>query len=284
MHDDPWLDEPGEHDEDAGDVRPRTLGERVKRGLRDAAADLRANGGAPLPLSWRDVFVMALVCVILTIFYYYARPNFYRRHLEADLLRWLAMEKSHWRTLFPYFYWTCTSLTLRLFIPLATIVLLFRDDPRDYGFQLWKRGHGKIYAGMYLFMLPLLLTMSFTTSFQSKYPFYKMAGERLDHFILYEISYGLQFMSLEAFFRGFMIFALFKRFGYQAVVIMTIPYCMIHFGKPIPETLGAVVAGLALGFMAIKSKSWLPGALLHWSVGFTMDIVCLVQTGRWKLW
>ena len=49
----------------------------------------------------------------------------------------------------------------------------------------------------------------------------------------------MQFWSLEAFFRGFFIFGLRRRFGYYSVIIMTIPYCMIHFNKPITETLGA---------------------------------------------
>lgn len=33
---------------------------------------------------------------------------------------------------------------------------------------------------------------------------------------------------------------------------------MIHFEKPLPETIGAIIAGLALGMMAIRSKSIIP--------------------------
>ena len=125
--------------------------------------------------------------------------------------------------------------------------------------------------------LPLLVAMSFTKSFQGKYPFYKAAGDSWQQFVAFELAYGVQFAALEAFFRGFLVFALFKRFGYFGVVIMTLPYCLIHFGKPPAETLGAIVAGLVLGFMALHSKSWLPGALVHWSVGFTMDVACILQ-------
>ena len=63
------------------------------------------------------------------------------------------------------------------------------------------------------------------------------------------------------------------------LVIMTIPYCMIHFGKPMPETLAAIVAGLVLGYLALKSKSWLYGALLHWAIGITMDLLSIFHKG-----
>lgn len=252
---------------------------RLRALLQNLREDLESNGGAPLPFVWRDVAVIALTCALLTIFYYYARPNFYRANLHADVVALLGMEKSAFRTILPYWYWSFSSLTLRVLIPLGCIIFWFKESPRDYGFQLWKKGHGKIYLGMYLFMLPLLVAVSFDPGFQSKYPFYADASKSWTHLILYELAYGVQFASLEAFFRGFIIFALFKRFGYQAVMIMTIPYCLIHFGKPPAETLGAIAAGMALGFMAIKSKSWLPGALLHWSVGFTMDALCILHKG-----
>jgi membrane protease YdiL (CAAX protease family) len=124
----------------------------------------------------------------------------------------------------------------------------------------------------------VLVVVSTMESFQQKYPFYDHATDSLVHFVAYEVAYGIQFFSLEAFFRGFLVFALFKKFGYYAVVIMTVPYCMIHFGKPPAETLGAIVAGLILGYLAVQSRSWIPGAFLHWGVGLTMDVLVVFQT------
>ena len=84
---------------------------------------------------------------------------------------------------------------------------------------------------------------------------------------------------------GFLVFALFKRFGYYAVPIMTIPYCMIHFDKPAAEVFGAIVAGMALGYLALRSKSWLPGAVLHWAVGISMGVrATLSRSARGAVW
>ncbi|MBA2662594.1 MAG: CPBP family intramembrane metalloprotease [Bradymonadaceae bacterium] len=249
----------------------------LKAMVATAKEDIATNGGAPVPLDVRTVAVMLVTCVLLTLFYYWGRPGFFQSQFDAPLSALLNLENSEYRGLLRYGYWAIASLVIRVAIPLAMIVWWFRESPRDYGFRLWEPGHGLIYALMYVVMLPVLIGASFFTSFQNKYPFYELAGDSVVQFVLFQSAYGIQFLSLEAFFRGFLIFALFKRFGYYSVVIMTIPYCMIHFAKPMPETLGAIVAGLLLGYLAIKSKSFLPGALLHFGVGFTMDLACIAQ-------
>lgn len=240
--------------------------------LRD---DLSSPGG--VPLSRATVIPLIATCILLTLFYYYGRSSFYRSTLGPIIEPALDLPQSPLNTLFPHIYWACASVFIRILIPVGLITLTLGDHVRDYGYALWTRGHAKIYVGMYMFMLPLLVWASNQPDFIKKYPFYKQATTSAAHFIIYELAYGAQFAAGEAFFRGFVLFALYKRFGYNAILIMVIPYCMIHFGKPIPETLGSIVAGVVLGYMAIKSKSWLPGALLHWSVGFTMDVLCLWQ-------
>ncbi len=246
----------------------------------EARAELRANGGAPVSLDKRTVGVMLVTAVLLTLFYYYGRPGFFhRRAIDQPLVDWLGLQHSAYRSLVPYYGWAVASIVLRIVIPLGCIIVWFKDSPLDYGFRLWKKGHAWIYLMLYLVMLPILVTMSFTASFQAKYPFYPHATDSVSHFVLYELAYGVQFFSLEAFFRGFLIFALFRKFGYYAVVIMTIPYCMIHYGKPVPEAMGAIVAGLVLGYLALQSRSWLPGALLHWGIGVSMDVLVVAQKG-----
>jgi uncharacterized protein len=249
------------------------------RGLiAEARAELRSNGGAPVSLDSRTVWVLILTCILLTLFYYYGRPGFFRgRDIEPLISGALGLDDSPYRGLIPYYGWALASVLLRVGIPLACIIWWFRDSPADYGFRLWRKGHLRIYAALYLLMLPVLVAVSLTDSFSRKYPFYKDATESVSHFLLYEVAYGVQFFSLEAFFRGFLVFALFRKFGYYAVVIMTVPYCMIHFNKPVPETLGAIVAGLLLGYLAVHSRSWIPGALLHWGVGLTMDVLVVAQ-------
>ena len=131
-----------------------------------------------------------------------------------------------------------------------------------------------------MIMLPLIILVSYSESFQNKYPFYNPHNESLyPNFIIWQCFYFLQFFALEFFFRGFMVHGFKKQFGYYSIFIMMIPYCMIHFQKPMPETIGAILAGIVLGSLSLKSKSIWLGVAIHYSVAITMDIAALWQKG-----
>jgi hypothetical protein len=44
----------------------------------------------------------------------------------------------------------------------------------------------------------------------------------------------------------------------------------------------AVPAGLLLGYVALKTRSWVFGALLHWAVGITMDSLAIWHAGGFR--
>ncbi len=224
----------------------------------------------------RDAFVVLLTStLLLLVFFYFGRPNFYVNSLFPGAI---VPEGTAIQDVGPYLWWGATSLLLRVGAPLLIIVAVLRRSPGDYGFRLKGIGrHLPIYGLMYLVMLPILVWVSGFDSFLDYYPIYARATEGGAQFWLYQLGYGLQFVGVEAFFRGFMTFGLLPRFGALSVVIMTVPYTMIHFSKPIPEALAAIVAGLILGTLAVKSKSFVPGILLHVAVALTMDLLVLAR-------
>ena len=130
-------------------------------------------------------------------------------------------------------------------------------------------------------MVPVLLYISTTERFLTYYPFYKLqSGEPLwPRFCIWEAFYVLQFFALEFFFRGFLVLGLRHRFGFYAIFAMMVPYCMIHFGKPMPETFAAIIAGIVLGFMSLKTRSIWLGAGIHVAVALGMDFLSLWRNG-----
>jgi len=56
---------------------------------------------------------------------------------------------------------------------------------------------------------------------------------------------------------------------------------MIHFGKPFPETMAAIIAGIVLGTLSLKSRTIWMGVLIHYSVALTMDLSAVWQKGLW---
>lgn len=254
-----------------------TWREGIRARLQAVRDDLQHNEGAP-PLDAKTTTVFVATAVLLTLFYYYGKSGFYRRELAALFeARWGA-SLGEYVDLMPYVWWAGNAVVMRVLVPVLLIVLVFRESPRDYGLRL--RGvlpHLPIYVALYVGMLPLLVWAAGTPAFQSTYPFYSRAAQGGGHFWWYELTYFLQFVGVEFFFRGFLTFALFRRFGYHALMIMAIPYVMIHFNKPIPETIGALFAGLLLGYLALKAKSIWPGVALHWGIAVTMDLLAIAH-------
>ena len=50
---------------------------------------------------------------------------------------------------------------------------------------------------------------------------------------------------------------------------------MIHYHKPLPEALAAIVAGLVLGEVAQRTRSIAGGVIVHIGVALTMDLLAL---------
>jgi membrane protease YdiL (CAAX protease family) len=235
---------------------------------------------------WKVFVILGWTALGLTIIKYYGDPVFFSDVLKNCGLKTAGENLREWTnngnfSLRHLNWWVGTMLFVYLVVPMLLVKFLFREQLSAYGWQM--KGAFKdwwLYAVMLVIMLPLVIYFSSTTSFQSRYPFYNPShDESMTPFLIWEIMYFAQFVGLEFFFRGFMTLGLKKRFGFYSIFIMTIPYCMIHFGKPMPETFGAIAAGFVLGMLAMKSRSIFMGVLIHYSVAITMDLCALWRKG-----
>jgi len=146
--------------------------------------------------------------------------------------------------------------------------------------------HVGIYALLFGLVMAPVVAVSFEPTYQAIYPFYRFAGRSWFDLIAWELAYGLQFFALEFLFRGVLLEGLRRWVGYGAVFIMIIPYCMLHFQKTGSESLGAIIAGVILGCLAMKYRSIWGGVLLHWGVAISMDVLSLTHRGQLptRLW
>lgn len=165
-----------------------------------------------------------------------------------------------------------SAVVVLMLVPLAACYWLEGWSPRDLGFRV--RGTGRetlIVLGLWAVMIPLVWLVHDTPSFAATYPRFAPAEHDMRLYFLYEGLYLVKWIAWEFFFRGFMLFGFGKDFLHRAVLVSTIPFVIMHFGKPEAETAGALIAGLVLCYLALKSKSIWPGVLLHWLVASTMD-------------
>ena len=190
-------------------------------------------------------------------------------------LTWL--ESQQWGELY-VLYWWAISRGLGYLLPILVTVPLWRERYRDYG--LSTKGfadHAWIYAMFFGIVLLCVIGVAHTGEFATYYPFYKQASRSWRDFFLWESAYAAQFFCLEYYFRGFLVFAIARSIGSGAIFAMVVPYCMIHFGKPMLETLGAIIAGTVLGTLALRTRSIWSGFLIHVTVAVSMDVAALLM-------
>ena len=232
----------------------------------------------------RPAACLAITAVILTIHEYYGGRQFYAtaiqpwlQSLEANGSQWVYLKQ--WDELYGYGWWVLARVVGYVVIPFPVWKLLFpRDSLLDMGLRTRDFiRHAWVYGLCLAVVLPLLLLVSRQPDFASYYPFYKNCSRSWLDFGIWECMYCLQFLALEMFFRGWMVGALRKTMGAGAIFAMAVPYCMIHYGKPYLEAHGAIVAGIVLGSLAMRTKSIYSGFLVHITVAIGMDLLALVK-------
>ena len=155
---------------------------------------------------------------------------------------------------------------------------IYKERVWDYGIRIETAPRiVLLYVCMFVAVFPLVYLVSHSHAFLQKYPFFKEASRTVSSLVLWEAGYGLQFMALEFFFRGFMLQPLRKFMGSSAIFAMMVPYVMIHIGKPMIECFAAVIAGIVLGTLALRTRSIWSGFLIHVSVALSMDILAIWQ-------
>jgi membrane protease YdiL (CAAX protease family) len=178
--------------------------------------------------------------------------------------------------------WVSVGLVANVVIPMLIIRLILHERLRDYGLKF--RGafaDSWVYAVLFAIAAPLVFFASATDRFQEKYPFYNVV---LDNglsaaFWRWEALYMIQFFGVEFFYRGFLVHGLKHRFGVYAIFVMMVPYCMLHFNKPMPETLAAICGAVVLGFMSLRTRSIWMGTAIHMTIAGLMDAAALWRKG-----
>lgn len=89
---------------------------------------------------------------------------------------------------------------------------------------------------------------------------------------LYELSYGIDFVTIEFFFRGFLILAFARYAGKHAILPVAAFYCSIHFGKPLFECITSYFGGIILGAVVYNTRSIWGGLIVHLGIAWLMEL------------
>ena len=180
-------------------------------------------------------------------------------------------------------WWVAVVTVFYFIVPLLIIKKVWKANASDFGLKFGiEPGFWKLLGACMAVMLPVVYLMSLTSGFSAKYPFLRIFNDEPyigQTLLIWELIYFVQFFGLEFFFRGFLVHSLKRSLGLYSIFVMTVPYCMIHFGKPPAETFAAIGAGIFLGWLSYKNGSIWLGLMLHCTVAFSMDILALYNKG-----
>ncbi|WP_394833140.1 CPBP family intramembrane metalloprotease [Pendulispora rubella] len=230
----------------------------------------------------RPFVALPLCALVLTMQDYYGGRFFFDEVIKPylsdfELTHPGAFKLAKYDELYGFAWWVTARVVGYVFVPFAVWKIAFREDSLlDFGLRT--RGffkHAWIYGLFLAVVLPAMWIVSRNPDFGTYYPFYKQSSRSWCDFLLWEGMYMAQFFALEIFFRGWWLGALRKSFGSGAIFAMAVPYCMIHYGKPYLEANGAIVAGIALGSLSMRTKSIYQGFLVHVTVAVLMDWLAL---------
>lgn len=236
-------------------------------------------------LDRRAVFALVYAAIALTCITYLKSPEYLNAILSKTPLAAIGEEavNSPKNNLYALVWWVFVSVSFYFVIPALYVKFVEKRKLIEIGLApKAEKLFLKLLCICIAIMLPIVYALSLTASFSAKYPFLKVYnGDPYwsSTLLVWEMVYFLQFFGLEFFFRGFLVHSLKPALGVYSIFIMTVPYTMIHFQKPMPETFAAIFAGLFLGWVSYKNGTIWLGLVLHCSVAFSMDILALHHKG-----
>lgn len=219
--------------------------------------------------------VFILFSFILLILEYFGwQGPFHQLFRDTQFYRQIDLNDRHF---YAQVHTSISFIILFVLLPMCYHFMFPMRDSDYYGLKLTKSPTNKVYLVLGLVMVPIVYIASMSPNFYQFYPLYR--PQALTDWALFELVYMSQFFCVEFFFRGFGIFRLRRIFKDNAIVIMVLPYALIHIHKPFPEAIGSIFAGLVLGHLSLKGKSIWPGVLLHMLIAISADVFGLYHSG-----
>ncbi len=249
---------------------------------------------------WKPLVYIAVASMSCVLFFYLTPPS-----LKAETARSVPIIGTLPGDLPGYWIRFILSFFLLGIIP-AMVALLFREQPADLGLLLKVPLFKKSWFWL---LVPIAASIgalgALSPGLAAYYPYsrdliLKVRGTGLAPFFLHFAAYALlYYLPWEFFFRGFLLLpwaleaersliphpeaADVGGIGTSTVAALvffqTIPSTMLHFGHPLSELLGAIPAGIAFGLLAWKTKSIIPGFILHAALGFGTDLFIVLSQG-----
>jgi membrane protease YdiL (CAAX protease family) len=161
-----------------------------------------------------------------------------------------------------------SNLIYFLLIPLAAGFLLFRDKPWDYGVRIGRWRMALVWTTVTLAVFSLIVYGA--SKIPEVYRYYHLYSVNWLPYVLGRVGY---MFAWEFLFRGYMLFGLERSIGRSAIFVQVIPFALLHFGATDLETLVTIPEGFVLGWLAYRTRSFLPCFIVHIGIDILMTVL-----------
>jgi membrane protease YdiL (CAAX protease family) len=153
--------------------------------------------------------------------------------------------------------WVSTFLYYGVF-PILVIVIVLRKNPLDFGLRL---GNPRIWGFHVIVICVIAAAILYASSFSTELQGYYQQADfsLLAYFLINCVSLSAQ----EFMYRGFLLFGLMGKFKEGSILLQTIPFVLLHLGKPELETVSTLITGIIFGYVAYRGKSFWPAFIIH---------------------
>jgi len=239
---------------------------RLGSALRHVLGDLSALFGLESARTW---FLLAAAAVLQVAFWYLATPG-------PTLLRFAPRD-------LPTAIEGIGFAVATLLVAPALLHVLTGGTLKELGLRVGDSRFGLAAVAVCapVGVLVMVLSSGSAGGLQSTYP---VAGTVIGGSLLaltaWAVIYACYYLAFEFFYRGFLLRLLVPIAGVHfAVWLQAVAATLVHLGKPLPEVIAALPASLLFGVIAVRSKSVLYPALLHLTIGLSLDVAVLARTG-----
>jgi membrane protease YdiL (CAAX protease family) len=171
-------------------------------------------------------------------------------------------------------FWLFISLGafITLFIvPILTIKYAWKENLSKYGLRRPQNNKEAIIltsiATFFSFIVVILLSQ--TTSFKNYYEI----TYKINWLFSIEIALSLiYFTAEEFFFRGFLLFTFFEKYGNHSFWIVNLIFSILHANKAPGEIALSFFFGLLLSFLSFRTKSFIPATIVHFIMALSLNL------------
>lgn len=238
---------------------------QIKQEIRDVIQIFRE-------LDKKVIAIFIAIAILQTISYYFTSRRFFREYL------FLNFENYSDPYLIEFLYWFLGDFFTLFILSTLIIKIGFKEKLSDYGLKFGNYKIGFSFTLIFLFvMIVIIWFVSASTNFASIYPYLSSAKTDWKILFFFEAGMFLYMFAWEFIWRGFTLFGLEKKFGWYAVFIQMIPFVILHNGKPFLETFGAILGGIGLGIIALRTRSVYYCIIIHLGVIYSIDILSVLR-------